>query len=117
MSERRARSEKQKINDALCATRMKAYHAELKKLKEARIIENIKPLKIKGKAKSVKELTSRGLSRSSRQEELALVENFESDSITPLKNEPDELDIPVRTKRQYNKRSKFVEPSENYLKL
>ena len=104
MSERRARSEKQKINDALCATRMKAYHAELKKLKEARIIENIKPLKIKGKAKSVKE-------------ELALVENFESDSITPLKNEPDELDIPVRTKRQYNKRSKFVEPSENYLKL
>ena len=101
MSERRARSEKQKINDALCATRMKAYHAELKKLKEARIIENIKPLKIKGKAKSVKEL----------------IENFESDSITPLKNEPDELDIPVRTKRQYNKRSKFVEPSENYLKL
>ena len=101
MSERRARSEKQKINDALCATRMKAYHAELKKLKEARIIENIKPLKIKGKAKSVKEL----------------IENFESDSITPLKNEPDELDIPVRTKRQYNKRSKFVDPSENYLKL
>jgi len=101
MSERRARSEKQKINDALCATRMKAYHAELKKLKEARLIENIKPLKIKGKAKSVKEL----------------IENFESDSITPLKNEPDELDIPVRTKRQYNKRSKFVEPSENYLKL
>ena len=101
MSERRARSEKQKINDALCATRMKAYHAELKKLKEARIIENTKPLKIKGKAKSVKEL----------------IENFESESITPLKNEPDELDIPVRTKRQYNKRSKFVEPSENYLKL
>ena len=101
MSERRARSEKQKINDALCATRMKAYHAELKKLKEARLIENIKPLKIKGKAKSVKEL----------------IENFESDSITPLKNEPDELDIPVRTKRQYNKRSKFVDPSENYLKL
>ena len=49
MSERRARSEKQKINDALCATRMKAYHAELKKLKEARIIENIKPLKKKVK--------------------------------------------------------------------
>jgi len=46
-----------------------------------------------------------------------LIENLESESITPLKNEPDELDIPVRTKRQYNKRSKFVDPSENYLKL
>ena len=44
-----------------------------------------------------------------------MIENLESDSITPLKNESDELDIPVRTKRQYNKRSKFVEPSENYL--
>jgi hypothetical protein len=109
MSERRARSEKQKINDVLCATRMKAYHAELKKLKEARIIEetkqeykNSRPLKIKGKAKSVKE-------------ELALIENFESDSITPLKNEPDELDIPKRQKRAYNKKSKIVEPSETLM--
>jgi hypothetical protein len=106
MSERRARSEKQKINDALCATRMKAYHAELKKLKEARIIEetkqeykNSRPLKIKGKAKSVKEL----------------IENFESDTITPLKNEPDELDIPKRQKRAYNKKSKIVEPSETLM--
>ena len=108
MSERRARSDKQKVNDALCATRMKAYHAELKKLKEARILEdmkqefkNAKPIKIKCKSKLKKEL----------------IENLESESITPLKNEPDELDIPVRTKRQYNKRSKLVEPSENYLKL
>ena len=108
MSERRARSDKQKVNDALCATRMKAYHAELKKLKEARILEdmkqefkNAKPIKIKCKSKLKKEL----------------IENLESESITPLKNEPDELDIPVRTKRQYNKRSKFVDPSENYLKL
>ena len=108
MSERRARSDKQKINDVLCATRMKAYHAELKKLKEARILEdmkqefkNAKPIKIRCKSKSKKEL----------------IENLESESITPLKNEPDELDIPVRTKRQYNKRSKFVDPSENYLKL
>jgi len=108
MSERRARSDKQKVNDALCATRMKAYHAELKKLKEARILEdmkqefkNAKPIKIKCKSKLKKEL----------------IENLESESITPLKNEPDELDIPIRTKRQYNKRSKLVEPSENYLKL
>ena len=62
MSERRARSDKQKINDVLCATRMKAYHAELKKLKEARILEdmkqefkNAKPIKIKCKSKSKKE--------------------------------------------------------------
>ena len=108
MSERRARSDKQKVNDALCATRMKAYHAELKKLKEARILEdmkqefkNAKPIKIKCKSKLKKEL----------------IENLESESITTFKNEPDELDIPIRTKRQYNKRSKLVEPSENYLKL
>ena len=108
MSERRARSDKQKVNDALCATRMKAYHAELKKLKEARILEdmkqefkNAKPIKIKCKSKLKKEL----------------IENLESESITPLKNEPDELDIPVRTKRPYNKKTKFVVPSENYLKL
>jgi hypothetical protein len=108
MPERRARSEKQKVNDVLCATRMKEYHAELKRLKEARILDdmkqefkNAKPIKIKCKSKLKKEL----------------IENLESESITPLKNEPDELDIPVRTKRQYNKRSKLVEPSENYLKL
>jgi hypothetical protein len=44
-----------------------------------------------------------------------LIENFESDSITPLKNEPDELDIPKRQKRAYNKKSKIVEPSETLM--
>ena len=106
MSERRSRSDKQKVNDALCATRMKAYHAELKKLKEARILEdmkqefkNAKPLKIKSKAKSVKEL----------------IENIESESITPLKNISDELDIPQRQKRPYNKKPKLIDKSEIYL--
>ena len=108
MPERRARSEKQKVNDVLCATRMKEYHAELKKLKEARILEdmkqefkNAKPLKIKGKAKSVKEL----------------IENIESESITPLKNISDELDIPQRQKRPYNKKSKLIDKSEIYLEV
>jgi predicted glycosyl hydrolase (DUF1957 family) len=108
MSERRARSDKQKVNDALCATRMKAYHAELKKLKEARILENMKqefknakPLKIKGKAKSVKEL----------------IENIESESITPLKSIYDELDIPIRTKRPYHRKFKLTDKSEIYLQV
>ena len=108
MSERRARSDKQKVNDALCATRMKAYHAELKKLKEARILEdmkqefkNAKPIKIKCKSKSKKEL----------------IENLESESITPLKNISDELDIPQRQKRPYNKKPKLIDKSEIYLQV
>ena len=108
MSERRARSDKQKVNDILCATRMKAYHAELKKLKEARILEdmkqefkNAKPIKIKSKSKSKKEL----------------IENLESESITPLKNISDELDIPQRQKRPYNKKSKLTDKSEIYLEV
>lgn len=95
----RIRSEKQKINDIACSNRMKAYHAELKRLKDE-VLNKVKPKKMKGKTKSVKEL----------------IENFESDSITPLKNEPDELDIPIRTKRAYNKKVK-ISKSTNDLNI
>lgn len=96
----RIRSEKQLANDKACAIRMKAYHEEIKKAKEEKILEVLKkefkmakPMKLK-KEKSVREL----------------IDNYESDiSITPLKNNPDELDIPVRTKRAYIKRKNIIE--------
>jgi hypothetical protein len=91
----RIRTEKQKLNDAVCSARLKAYHAELKRLKEEKLLQEVNeefqkatpiPLKIKNKTKSVKEL----------------IETFEPESITPLSNNPDEFDIP---RRKYNKKS------------
>jgi hypothetical protein len=100
MEKQRVRSEKQILNDVACSVRLKAYHAELRRLKEAHKLadmNNSKPSKIKSRSKSSK-----------------LIENFESDSdITPLKNNPDEFDdnrlgFPVVVKRKYNKKTKFV---------
>ena len=94
MEKQRVRSEKQILNDVACSVRLKAYHAELRRLKEAHKLadmNNSKPSKIKSK-KIIK----------------PLIENFESDSITPLRNTPDELDDMPIVKRKYNKKTKFV---------
>ena len=57
----RIRTEKQKLNDAVCSARLKAFHAELKRLKREKLLQEVNeefqkatpiPLKIKNKTKS-----------------------------------------------------------------
>ena len=75
------RSEKQKQNDIACSVRLKAYHAEMKRLKEMKTQEEtqeeIKKEKKPRKPRARKEKYAR------------------TASITPLENYPDEYEISI----------------------
>jgi len=76
------RSEKQKQNDIACSVRLKAYHAEMKRLREIKTQEEtqeeIKKEKKPRKPRARKEKYARTTT-----------------SITPLENQPDEYEISI----------------------
>jgi len=74
------RTEKQINNDKACSERMKKYHAELKKLKE-----------MKAQQETVEETKKEKKPRKPR----AKKGKQDVESITPLKNNPDEFDIEI----------------------
>ena len=112
MSSTKVRSERQLLNDKACSERMKAYHEQIKHAKEQLILEQTKaelekakPLKLKKADVVLGKQLALGTSVPSKSVK-ELIETYEPESITPLKNPPDELDIPLRTnnKRPYVKR-------------
>ena len=75
------RTEKQKQNDIACSLRMKLYHEELKRLKELKQQEETKEETRKGKKPK----------KARAKKEKAI----EMNSITPLKNNPDEFEVEI----------------------
>ena len=74
------RTEKQKQNDIACSLRMKLYHEELKRLKEL-------------KQQETKEESRKG--KKPRKPRAKKEKAIEMNSITPLKNNPDEFEVEI----------------------